>query len=304
MSLHRNILSISFCFGLLSGFQLLPNTPVIKNYNDDARAQQSRPQPKDMLDDEFVSKATEDSSETIVPRPSSLPFLSLPHTDIVTVLDDLMTKQTGHRSPYIPFIQNVSMGIEQVSLVKNIWYLFKKLNKRLEHPCYEFSSDVSILFRGNIRLGGKIGYRSWYSDKMHLNQCSYISKGWYTGIGIGYLSHFNATNDIFLGINYNMALFQNSAIDEKSKTISQPKALKASWFDIFFGAESRFLDKVPLYGGCTLHLGSLYHYTPFKQAENYSIPGYGLNVNKFFNLRLDLHILYKFIFVENLIAFD
>jgi hypothetical protein len=298
MRLHQNILPIIFCFGLLSGFQWLPDTPVMKNHKGDVQAKPFKHQHKDMLEDAIVAEP-EDAS-TVAQKPSLLPFLTLPRTDIATELDALMQKQTGHKPPYIPFIQSITVGVEQINLAKSIWYLFKNLNKSAIHTCYEFSGDLSVLFRGNIRLGSSIGYRSWYTEKMRKNKYAYTCKGWYGGVGIGYLSHFNATNDIYVGINYNRSHFTNTAIDEQENPAAELKALRASWSDIVFGVESRFFDRIPLYGGCALHVGWLYGYTSFKEAKTYYIPGYGTNANKV-NLGLDLYLLYKITFVENLI---
>jgi hypothetical protein len=69
---------------------------------------------------------------------------------------------------------------------------------------------------------------------------------------------------------------------------------------VVIGAETRLFEKVAFYGGCTLHMGWLYNFTPFDQAKNYVIPGYGLNANKL-NLGLNLYILYKFSFIERMI---
>jgi len=298
MDFNRNIF-FSFCLVLFSAFHIFPDTPVIPNPKDAINLTQLKHQPKDMLDDAIIANPRENSSQGMAKKPPRLPFLELPHNAISTELDTLMTKQIGHIQPYIPFIQTVTVGIEQISLFKNIWYLFKNLNQPSIYTRYEFSGDVSILFRGNIRLAGNIGYSSYYEDKMAYNQYAYTCKGWYGGIGIGYLIHFNATNDIYMGINYNRSHFINTALNKGNQAIAAPqKNLTASWSDIVLGVESRFFDKVPLYGGCTLHIGWLYHYTKFEAAQHYCIPGYGSNLNRSFNLGLGLHLLYKFIFLE------
>lgn len=300
MRLLHNILFLTLC-GLLSAFHLVPDTPVTKNYKDDTQAKPFKHQPKDMLEDAIVTDSAEDPAATIA-KLAPLPFLSLPHRDIATELDTCMQKQTGHSPLYIPVIQNITIGVEQISLVKNLFYLFKNFNKSPVRTCYEFAGDMSLLWRGNIRLGCTLGYSKYYSDKMQKNKYAYTCKGWYAGVGLGYLSHFNATNDIYIALTYNRSHFTNTAIDVQDHPVSAPKTLSASWSDIVLGVESRFLNTIPLYGGCALHVGWLYHYQSCKLAKNYAIPGYGLNVNKAFNLGLDLYLLYKFTFVEQRIA--
>jgi hypothetical protein len=227
-----------------------------------------------------------------------MPALPPAHTDLSTALDALFTKQTVKMDPFIPFIQEITIGIEQISLAKNLWYGVKKLKKKDVDLSYEWAGTIGILCKGNIQLVGNMGYVALYPPTLKSNTHAYRTKGFYGGLGVGYVSHYNDTNNLYAGLHYNRAHFTNHTLPTNTQVIS--KNLTASWFEVVIGAESRLFEKLALYGGCTLHMGWLYNFAPFNEAKNYVIPGYGLNANKW-NLGLNFYILYKFSFIERVI---
>jgi hypothetical protein len=220
--------------------------------------------------------------------------------DLSRSLDALVNKQTIQMDPYIPFIQVITLGIEQISLAKNLWHGLKKLKNRNLDQSYEWAGTLSVLWKGNIQLVGSLGYVSLYPPMLKSNKQAYRTEGFYGGLGIGYVSHYNSMNNLYAGFHYNRAHFTNYTISSNTSTQAISKDLTASWFEMIIGTESRLFEKIALYGGCTLHMGWLYNCTPFNEAKNYVIPGYGLNENKL-NLGLNLYILYKLSFIERMI---
>jgi hypothetical protein len=301
------MLAITLCSGLLTGFQTLDN-PAIPNPPSSQPLQSATD--TDSLSEQAASNPadhdTQTPPQTPADQPAKLtkpqPLAALPpaHIDLSTALDDLVTKQTTKMNPYIPLIQEITIGLEQISLAKNLWYGLKHLKKKDAGPPYEWAGIVRILWKGNMQLVGNLGHVSLYPSKLQSNTHAYQTNGFYGGLGIGYTSHYNPTNNLYAGLHYNRAHFTNHTLSTNPHTQVISKKLTASWLEVVVGTETRLFEKVAFYGGCTLHLGWLYHYTSFDPAKNYVIPGYGICANKL-NIGLNLYILYKFSFIERMI---
>lgn len=306
----RLVLAITLCSGLLTGFQALLDTPTtLKPLVPQSEQpingttplpQQTTSTPASANPNDQAPAHPPIDQPVLLTKPQPLPPLPPAHTDLSTALDALVTKQTVRMNPYSPFIQEVTIGIEQISLAKNLWHLLKKLKNRSADQPYEWAGTIGILWKGNIQLVGNIGYATLYPPTLKSNTHTYRTKGFYGGLGIGYVSHYNDTNNLYAGLHYNRAHFSNHTLPTNISTQVISKNLTASWFEVAIGAETRLFEKIALYGGCTLHMEWLYNFTPFNEAKNYVIPGYGLNANKW-NLGLNLYILYKFSFIERMI---
>lgn len=307
---NQLVLGITLCSGLLTGFQVLSNAATSPKYIAPSSEQpvNDRPllpkQPTSTLASNTIPDQPPAQPPTdrplLLTKPQPLPALPPAHTDLSTALDALVTKQLVKMTPYIPLIQEISIGIEQISLAKNMWAGLKKLTKKDADLPYEWTGTVGILWKGNIKLVGNLGYVSLYPPRLESNKNTYRTEGFYGGFGIGYVSHYNNTNDLYAGFHYNNAHFMNNTLPTKADTQVISKSLTASWFQVIIAAESRLLEKVALYGGCAFQMGGLYNSEPFNQAKNHIIPGYGLNANKW-NVGLNLYILYKFSFIERMI---
>lgn len=304
---NQLVVATIMCSGLLTGFQALATpanqkpliAPSIQTAKDTTSAFQQAALDPDGIDDKTTPPTSIDQPVPLT-KPQPLPLLPPAYMDLSGSLDALVNKQTIQMDPYIPFIQEITIGIEQISLAKNLWHELKKLKNRNLDQSYEWAGTLSILWKGNIQLVGSLGYVSLYPHMLKSNKQAYRTEGFYGGLGIGYVSHYNSTNNLYAGVHYNRAHFTNYTIPSNTSTQAISKDLTASWFEVIIGTESRLFEKIALYGGCTLHMGWLYNCTPFNEAKNYVIAGYGLNANKL-NLGLNLYILYKLSFTERMI---
>lgn len=292
------------CSGLLTGFQALRDThtqqSAVAQAVQPANNTTAGPQPTSPTPNPTNEQAPAQHQPLPLTKPQPLPILPSAQRDLINSLDNLVTKQTVQLTPYIPFIQEISIGIDQLSLIKNLWHVRKKLKNQYIDYAYEWAGTISILWKGNIQVVGNMGYAALYPPTLKFNTHAYRTQGFYGSLGIGYVSHYNETNHLYIGLHYNRAHFTNYTLTLPANKQVISRSLTASWLGAVISAESRLFEKIALYGGCRLHMQWLYHYTPFNQAKNYVIPGYGLNANKL-NLGLNLYILYKFSFIERMI---
>ncbi|OJW67362.1 MAG: hypothetical protein BGO68_04245 [Candidatus Amoebophilus sp. 36-38] len=250
---------------------------------------------------------TDNSSDSLaaplLTKPLALQPIPLASPDPLPPLDQLMTKQLIHIQPYVPFVQEISIGVESISLLKDSWNLLKNIKKNDPNRSYEYAGSLAILFRKNIQLSIEGGYANLYPDHRKDNRNKYRSTGFYGSIGLDYLTRYSATDNLYAGLRYSRASFTNHTLPDQPVTKPISQDLTASWFELVLGSESLLLDKLNLYGGFTLCIGYLYNFEAFNPARNYVIPGYGINANKFRPV-LNLYILYKFSFIERMIELN
>jgi hypothetical protein len=247
-----------------------------------------------------LDSLSDNSTAPLLTKPQLLKPLPLANPDPLQPLDHLVTKQSIHMLPYVPFIQEISIGIEGVSLLKNTWNILRSIKKHETNRPYEYAGNLGILFRKNIQLAVDLGYVKLYPEQLKINKSAYSTNGFYTSIGLDYLNRYSITDNIYIGLHYSKAYFTNHTLPDKSNEPVLSKELTASWFEIVLGSETRLLDKLNIYGGCTLRIGWLYNFEVFEPAEKYIIPGYGNNANKF-SPSLNLYILYRISFIERMI---
>jgi hypothetical protein len=239
-------------------------------------------------------------TEPPLTKPQPLKPLPLANPDLLQALDQLVTKQTVHMLPYIPFIQEISIGMESVSILKTTWHLLKNIKEHKTNRPYAYAGSLNVLFRKNIQVCSGLGYVKLYPDKLEANTSAYSTSGFYASIGLDYLSRYSLTDNVYIGLNYNRAYFTNHALPQQNDEPVVSKHLTASWFELVLGFETCLLSKANIYGGCTVGIGWLYDFDVFEPAKNYVIPGYGSNANKF-SPSLNLYILYKISFMERMI---
>lgn len=235
-------------------------------------------------------------------KPLPLNPLPLASPNPLDPLNELITKQAITLDPYVPIIQEVRIGIECISLLKNFWNLVKNIKKYESNRPYEYTGNFSILFRRNIKLTAEGGYAILYPDKLTTNRSHYKSSGGYGSLELAYLSRYNKTENIYAGLRYSRAYFTNRTLPSKQNIHPVSKKLSASWFELVIGTESLLLEKLNIYGGLMLTIGYLQHYDIFAPAKDYIIPGYGFNTNKI-RPALNLYIMYKLCFTERMIKF-
>jgi len=308
MICHRlaKLLLLTYCYMVLSGFVPKPSTPHLGKKSLPSHNKTSTSPvdtPKD-IDANAVplDSLSDTSSAPFLTKPQPLKPIPLANPDPLQPLDQLVTKQSIHMSPYIPFVQEISIGIEGVSLLKNTWNLLKNIKKHDPNRPYEYVGNLNILFRKNIQFSAGLGYVKLYPDQLKANKHAYSANGFYGSVGLDYLTRYSITDNVYIGLRYSRAHFTNQTIPTQKDEQAIHKKLTASWFELVLGSETRLLDKLNIYGGCTLRLGWLYNFETFNPAENYIIPGYGSNTNKL-GASLNLYILYKISFIERMIKF-
>ena len=232
----------------------------------------------------------------VLERPFSLTPLPIERVYPYKTIDQLITKQVVNDDPYIPFLQEISVGIEVLSLLSNTWQLAKNIRKYDAKRSYAYEGTGRMLFRKNVRFVLDIGYASLYPEPLKKNRYRYQAVGLYGRIGLDYVIPYKPTEYFYIGGRYGSAWFENHTLEP----VGHKKDLTASWSEVLVGAESGFLDKFPLYGGCILRSAWLIDYVRYRPATNYDIPGYGLNANTFI-VGIEMYLLYKFSFLERMI---
>lgn len=295
---------LTCCYMTLSSFVPKPSTPKLdkKPLAPHTKAATLPIDITETIDTNTIplDSLSDNSATPLLTKPQPLKPLLLANPDPLQPLDQLVTKQSVHMLPYVPFVQEISIGIESVSLLKNTWNFLKNIKKHETNRPYEYAGNLNVLFRKNIQFSAGFGYVKLYPDQLKTNKNAYSINGFYGSIGLDYLSRYSITDNLFIGLHCSRAYFTNQTLPIQADEQAIHKNLTASWFEIVLGSETRLLDKLNIYGGCTLRIGWLYDFEVFEPAEKYIVPGYGSNANKF-SPSLNLYILYKLSFIERMI---
>ena len=299
------ILLLTSCYVTLSSF--IPKLTTSPQYDKKpidtpTKTNTSSVETIDPIDPNTIplDSLSDNSTATLLTKPQLLKPLPLANSDPLQPLDQLVVKQSIYVLPYVPFIQEISIGTEGISLLKNTWNVLRNIKKHETNRPYEYIGNLGILFRKNIQLAFDLGYVKLYPEHLKTNKNAYNSNGFYASVGIDYLSKYSITDNIYVGLHYSKAYFTNHTLPDKNNEPAFSKELTASWLEIVLGSETRLLDKLNIYGGCTLRIRWLYNFEVFEPAEKYVIPGYGNNANKF-SPSLNLYILYRISFIERMI---
>lgn len=226
-----------------------------------------------------------------LPKPKPLKPIQTASPDPLPPLDQLVVKQHTLMALYVPFVQEVAVGIDYGRLAMNIF----KLARRYE-------GSLGILFRKNIQLSGALGYEKLMPKHSASNKSKYEVKGSYGRVGFDYLSRYSARDNLYAGLRYGRSHFTNSTKPDSAHTKALSQALTASWFELVVGSDTRLFPKLSLYAGLALRLGILYDFQQFKPAKNHVIPGYGRATNKLV-VGLSLYLQYRLSLLERPISF-
>ena len=237
----------------------------------------------------------------LLTKPRPLLLISITDPSLLPSLDKLISKKTVSIIPYVPIIQEISIGIESISLLRNTWSLLKNITSKNPHIPYAYMGSVGILFRGNIQLSTYGGYTKIFPETSLSIKKIYNVTGFYGGVGLDYFTRYSVTDNLYAGLRYNRAYFTGHILSKNRNINNNSQKLIASWLELIIGSETRFFKKSNIYGGCTISLGWLYNFDKFKAIDNYIIPGYGTNANKFTPI-LNLYIIYKMSFIERMIS--
>lgn len=229
----------------------------------------------------------------LLPKPKPLKPIQTASPDPLPPLDQLVVKRPTWMAPYVPFVQEVAVGIDYGRLVMNIF----------TQPAHRYEGSLGILFRKHIQLSADLGYKKLTPKHSSSNKSKYEVAGLYGRIGLDYLTRYSARDNLYAGLRYGRSHFTNSTKPDNTHTKAIRQALTASWFELVVGSDTRLFPKLGLYAGLALRLGILYNFQQFKPAKNYVIPGYGRTTNKLV-VDLSLYIQYRLSFLDRQISFN
>jgi hypothetical protein len=242
------------------------------------------------------SLQTDSIPSQTIERPRPLDPLPLDRVNPQYTIDQLVKKKIITAHPFIPFVQEIGIGVEVLSLLKNSWNVIKNIRQYSSKRSYTYEASFNVLFRYNIRSVLTLGYATHYPPKLQSNSHAYRAAGWYSSLGFDYLFAYSFQNYFYTGLRYSLASFTNDVLPDDTFR----KSLQADWLELRLGAENSLIEKLNLHGGCSLRVAWLNSFKKFPPAENYEIPGYGMTENKV-SPSLDIYILYKFSFLERII---
>ncbi len=260
----------------------------------------------DLITDPAVTDTTAtaaDSTALVLPKPAPLELIPAIDPDPLPGLDPLIAKQPVKMAPYVPLVQEVWIGLDYGKLVMNGYQAVRKLQDPQRDQEQQYEGSMGILFRKNIQVSSNLGYAHLHPTHTSDNQQKYAVKGIYGRLGVEYVIKYGAYDNLYVGLHYGQSYFTNYTKPETAARKVIRKNLTGSWFGLDLGAETQPWKAYRLYLGLAFHLAQLYHFTEFKPAQNYVIPGYGRNKNKL-NAGLSLYIQYRFSFLERIITLN
>lgn len=246
---------------------------------------------------------TADTTAVNIPKLTPLDPIPFTTADPLLALDSLVTKQHRNLKPYTPLIQEVFIGVNYGMLFMDIWQSLLKLKNQGTQQEYQYESSLGLLLRKNILLSSNLGYEQLHPNHTFDNPYPYTVQGIYGRIGLGYRIRYSTRDNLSIGLRYARSHFTHTSKPNKLSEPIEKQALKASWFEIVIGAESKLWEDYNLYAGLSFHLKSLYQATKPALYNNYVIPGYGRNKNKT-TLALSLYIQYNLSFLNRLITLN
>lgn len=291
---------LGLCFMVLPGFRHpIRDLTMALNDAEQLQADSLQISPASSLVDGDLSATipidtTSDTTSTpLLPKPRPLKPIKAATNDPLSPLDQLVIKQYTLIPPYVPFVQEIAVGLDYGRLIMNA---FTKTERGYE-------GSLGILFRKNIQLSGDLGYKKLTPKHSSSNKSKYEVEGLYGRIGLDYLTRYSARDNLYAGLRYGRGHFTNCTRPDDMGTKVINKDLTASWFELVVGSETQLFEKLGLYAGLALRLGRLYDFKEFKPANNYVIPGYGRTTNKLM-ITLNLYIQYKLSFLDRQINFN
>jgi len=152
-------------------------------------------------------------------------------------------------------------------------------------------------FESKWEFGVGYRYKSRVAVTVHLGMAelnpqeayengTYTSEGRYGSAGLNYLLPLDATNTLYLGVQYGMSMYEDSYTYTLSSTIwpdfndsEQREDLEADWFGLVIGSEKK-LGPNGFYLGGEFSIRKLNSYNEFEPVDTYAIPGYGRSADK------------------------
>jgi len=240
-----------------------------------------------------------------VAKPLAKPHPFPPISNVIKTptegLDNFLRHMKLSAKPYLPPMQEISIGLESMYLIKNVWNLKTKIRDSNSKYPYEYAVLLRFLLRYNLQLSLQLGYVKLFPEKLKDNHFDYSTTGLYGKLGASYLMRYNDYNSCYIGWQYAHTVFEHAKLI--NEPITMKKKMQAYWFEVVIGTETRFFDRIPLYGGFEFWGGRLIHFDAFLPAANYMIPNYGMSANTY-NIGLQVYLHYKFSFLERLIRLN
>ena len=203
-------------------------------------------------------------------KPNPLQPIQVPDTDPLPWLDQLVVKPSRSIFPYVPWIQEVSIGLDYIRPIMKIFSNSER----------SYEGSLGMLWRGNIELVGSWGNRHLHPKHSSTNLYEYEVKGSYGRIGLNYLSKYKEQDNVYTGIYYGRSHFTNATKPSNTHPKAISKHLEASWFELVIGADTQLFAQAGLHAGIAFRLAILYSFQQFEPARNYIVPGYGRTSNK------------------------
>lgn len=306
LSLSRLSLSILGVLGcsLLLGFkQPITSSNLSKASNQVTPSDSLPANHSELKADTTAIDTTADTTIVLLPKPAPLEPISIANPDPLPALDTLVTKQQIKIVPYVPFVQEVFIGLDYGKLAMNAWQALRHLKNKAYNQEHQYEGNIGILFRKNIQLSGNVGYANLHPTHTSDNRAKYAVQGLYGRIGIDYVVRYSTRDNLYTGLRYGRSHFTNRTKSDNPNNKGISQDLTASWFEIVVGAEYQLWKDHGFYTGLVFRLGNLTHFTKFEPANNYVIPGYGRTKNKSV-VGLSLYIQYNLTFLNRLITFN
>jgi hypothetical protein len=295
--------------GLLFGFRqpmtnpTLSKTPTSTAPSDSVLVNGANPNGLESEPTAIDNTTAADTTIILLPKPTPLEPIPAAYPDPLPELDILVTKQLVKIAPYVPFVQEIFIGLDYGKLAMNAWQALRHLKNKAYNQEHQYEGKIGIIFRKNIQLSSNLGYAHLHPTHTSDNRAKYEVQGLYGRMGIDYVVRYDARNNLYAGLRYGRSHFTNRTKSDNPNSKGISKVLTASWFEIGVGAEYQLWKDHGFYAGLAFQLSNLYHFTQFEPANNYVIPGYGRTKNKT-SIGLSLYIQYHLSFLNRLIAFN
>ena len=263
---------------------------------------------KKNIDEKKHTDATDDKKK------DNFDINTLEDTDLtLPSLDKIMENSGSKYKPldykyYIPFISDISIGIETIGLFRSLIYLIKYPPKvpndkdKKEEKTKYFDYDVQLHFNTKFTTGNNFVIGTdygWQLTQIHTEKNKFTTKGIFLEPHLGFKQEYNIIESIIYSINFGIAFpnyvkyeqlekNKNRSKNNEFKEILKDEKSIPIWLGIGIMAEKKLFYN--FYGCANFCVNYLINKT--KHKEYFSIPNFGRACNTI-NFNFNLFIQYN-----------